>query len=79
MGDGGVTKQALHGDHGYQLGERNIYCKETCFNLATHVPLMIRVPGQNSTGRTSQVRNKETLRFHFHLDLDLDFGIENCG
>lgn len=27
-----------------QLGERNIYCKETCFNLATHVPLMIRAP-----------------------------------
>ena len=24
-------------DHGYQLGERNIWCKETCFNLATHV------------------------------------------
>ena len=28
----------------YQLGERNIWCKETNFNLATHVPLMIRVP-----------------------------------
>jgi hypothetical protein len=31
--------------HGrYQLGERNVYCKETNFNLATHVPFMIRAP-----------------------------------
>lgn len=28
----------------YQLGERNVYCKETNFNLATHVPLMVRAP-----------------------------------
>ena len=28
----------------YQLGERNIWCKETCFNDATHVPLMVRAP-----------------------------------
>lgn len=34
----------FHADHGYQLGERNIWCKETNFNLATHVPLMIRAP-----------------------------------
>ena len=36
------TVVVMHADHGYQLGERNIWCKETCFNLATHVPLMIR-------------------------------------
>ena len=34
----------FHADHGYQLGERNIWCKETCFNLATHVPLIVRSP-----------------------------------
>jgi arylsulfatase A-like enzyme len=45
----------FHGDHGYQLGERNIYCKETNFNLAAHVPLMIRAPGIPSSAgaRTS--------------------------
>ena len=30
-------------------GERNIWCKETCFNLATHVPLMIRSPAHASS------------------------------
>lgn len=38
------TVVLFHGDHGYQLGERNIYCKETNFNLAAHVPLMVRAP-----------------------------------
>jgi hypothetical protein len=38
------TVVVMHADHGYQLGERNIWCKETCFNLATHVPLFIRSP-----------------------------------
>ena len=37
-------------DHGYQLGERNIWCKETNFNLATHVPLFIRAAGMTSGG-----------------------------
>ena len=33
----GLTDELVvvfHADHGYQLGERNIYCKETNFNLA---------------------------------------------
>lgn len=34
----------LHSDHGYQLGEWNIWCKSTNFNVATHVPMMIRAP-----------------------------------
>lgn len=38
------TTVVLHSDHGYQLGERNIWCKESNYNLATHVPLMIRAP-----------------------------------
>ena len=38
------TVVVMHGDHGYQLGERNIWCKETNFNLAAHVPLFIRAP-----------------------------------
>eukprot|EP00041_Stephanoeca_diplocostata_P031043 m.956842 g.956842 ORF g.956842 m.956842 type:complete len:627 (+) comp23875_c1_seq9:119-1999(+) len=41
----------FHADHGYQLGERNIYCKETCFDDATHVPLMIRAPMYHSGPR----------------------------
>jgi len=43
----GLTDELVvvfHADHGYQLGERNIYCKETNFNLAAHVPLIVRAP-----------------------------------
>ena len=38
------TVIVMHSDHGYQLGERNIWCKETVFDLATRVPLMIHAP-----------------------------------
>ena len=44
-----LTGACVGRDHGYQLGERNIWCKETCFNLATHVPLMIRSPAHASS------------------------------
>lgn len=33
------------GDHGYQLGEHNLWCKMTVFELGTRVPFMIRLPG----------------------------------
>jgi len=48
------TVVALHGDHGYQLGEFNIFCKETNFNRATHVPLIVRVPWLKSIPLGSQ-------------------------
>ena len=41
----------LWGDHGWQLGEHNIWCKHTNFEEATHAPLIISVPGQKP-GRT---------------------------
>ena len=44
----------LHADHGYQLGERNIYCKETNYNLATHVPLIVHVPPTHTLHATSR-------------------------
>ncbi len=39
-------------DHGYQLGEHNMWCKNTNFEIATQVPLIIRAPGYD-TGRTT--------------------------
>jgi hypothetical protein len=42
--------RALLGDHGWQLGEHNIWGKHTNFELGTRVPLMISVPGLTMGG-----------------------------
>lgn len=39
------TIVVLLGDHGYSLGEADHWCKDTNFELDTHVPLIIRTPG----------------------------------
>jgi arylsulfatase A-like enzyme len=36
----------LWGDHGWKLGEHGMWCKHTNFELDTHVPLILKVPGQ---------------------------------
>lgn len=41
-------------DHGYHLGERGWWNKDTLFELATRVPLLVRIPGMKSGGRTTQ-------------------------
>ena len=38
------------GDHGWQLGEHAEWCKQTNFELATHAPMMIHVPGLTDKG-----------------------------
>ena len=38
------------GDHGWQLGEHGEWCKHTNFELATHAPMMVRVPGMTDKG-----------------------------
>ena len=37
----------LWGDHGWKLGEHGMWCKHTQFELDSHVPLLLRVPGQS--------------------------------
>ena len=44
------TIVVLMGDHGFSLGEANHWCKDTNFELDTHVPLIIRVPGMKQPG-----------------------------
>ncbi len=44
------TIVVLLGDHGYSLGEADHWCKDTNFELDTHVPLMIRTPGMAKPG-----------------------------
>jgi len=47
----------FHADHGYQLGELNEWSKKTDTELATHVPLIIRVPWKSvSVGKQTAVK-----------------------
>lgn len=36
---------ALWGDHGYQLGDNDLWAKQTNFEQGTHIPFMVSVPG----------------------------------
>ena len=38
------------GDHGWQLGEHGEWCKHTNFELATHAPMMVHIPGLTDPG-----------------------------
>lgn len=40
----------LWGDHGYHLGEQELWCKSTNFELDTRVPLVISVPAAKGMG-----------------------------
>ncbi|HEX3870227.1 MAG TPA: sulfatase [Pirellulales bacterium] len=44
----------LWGDHGYHLGENDVWTKMTNFELGARAPMIISVPGQQTTGRRSR-------------------------
>ena len=44
------TVVSLLGDHGYHLGEHSIWTKHTNFKVATHAPMMVRIPGLTDNG-----------------------------
>ncbi|HCC69567.1 MAG TPA: iduronate sulfatase [Bacteroidales bacterium] len=48
----GNTIVILWGDHGWKLGEHGMWCKHTQFELDSHVPLLLKVPGQKGLVKT---------------------------
>lgn len=42
----------LWGDHGYHLGEQDLWCKSTNFDLSAQSPLIISAPGIGDSGQT---------------------------
>lgn len=47
------TIVVLWGDHGYHLGEQDLWCKSTNFELDNRIPLIIFAPGESKTGLKS--------------------------
>ena len=53
----GLTKNTiiiLWGDHGWHLGDHNLWCKHTNFEQATRTPMIISAPGFASNTTSSQ-------------------------
>ncbi|MBN2131029.1 MAG: sulfatase [Sedimentisphaerales bacterium] len=48
------TAIVLWGDHGWKLGEHAGWCKHTNFELDTHVPMILSVPGMKTGGQRTQ-------------------------
>lgn len=47
------TIVVLWGDHGWKLGEYSAWCKHTNFELDTHAPLILSVPGR-AVGKSTE-------------------------
>ncbi|WP_026210485.1 sulfatase [Flexithrix dorotheae] len=45
----------LWGDHGWNLGDHQLWCKHCNFESSLHVPLILKVPGQTSGKHTSAI------------------------
>lgn len=53
LGLAGNTIVVLWGDHGWHLGDHNLWCKHTNFEQAARTPLIISAPGMNPAKTTS--------------------------
>ena len=61
------TVVSFWGDHGWQLGEHGEWCKHTNFELATHAPMMIRVPGLTDKGMRTMAYTGKKMSFVRHF------------
>ena len=57
------TVVLMTSDHGYHMGEHGHYQKQTLFENATHVPLIISVPGMKTAGKSTRAL-AEMVDFH---------------
>lgn len=57
------TIVVFHSDHGYHLGEKNLWKKMSVFEESARVPLIISVPGNQANGKTCH-RTVELLSLH---------------
>mmetsp|Transcript_30119 Transcript_30119/g.90213 ORF Transcript_30119/g.90213 Transcript_30119/m.90213 type:complete len:714 (-) Transcript_30119:137-2278(-) len=62
-GQADKTIVLLHADHGWQLGEHGLWDKQTEFELATRVPLIVKVPWKAASA------GKRTMAFAELVDL----------
>lgn len=63
LGLDGNTIVVFHSDHGYHLGEKNLWQKMTLFEESARVPLIVSVPGNMANG-TRCTRPVELVSLH---------------
>jgi len=66
------------GDHGWQLGEHGEWDKHTNFDLATHAPVMFRVPGLTENGITTKQMSSTIDIFPTLAKLALNHDLPKC-
>ncbi len=67
------------GDHGWTLGEHSEFDKHTNWDIATHAPVMFRVPGLTDNGvRTYEVTETVDI-FPSIIDFALNETLESCS
>ena len=49
------TVVILWGDHGWNLGDHQLWCKHCNFESSLHVPLLMKVPGQSANKRSDAI------------------------
>lgn len=76
LGLGENTIIVLWGDHGYHLGEQDLWCKSTNFELSTRVPLIIAAPNMGGNGQVTDAI-VETVDIYPTLVELSDLKIEN--